>query len=1270
MDQVYRSLRKFGTIILAMFMFVSIFDAQLIDAEGSSSSAKITHTCDEQNVQVYESNGELMIPWNSTIETATSDLVKYTSYEATMQEHVWSTPEGLKLLVQEENSGETKTLIEGTDFQLLYKMADNLYEADKEKVETFQGFKLLFQDKEKSFFKLTIHYNTFGKLSDLTEADENRNFITEDIWKVENDDFVSQEATYSYSNPNYKPVEQTQEAERGTKEFNWEDDEVTIKATVANGVLPDDAVLTAEKVDSNSNQFEEIVKQIEDAEQRNTYYYNVYFTANNKKVEIGEENVSVEITLKNQNMNILPVENGKVLTSMRSNMVLSANSTVSLNGFPNGYVIWTSDYETGIDHTSKYSFEDFGGQYNLFYIIGNYNVFTFDYYYGTHVVGPMIVGGEAAKQQSGSDNAAIDSEALLNIGGSTVPPYIEYAHKVPSYFKGKANINKTVITSSNVPLFLGNVNGVNQTRYTLQGPENSTYYNYYFDEGSKTYVNFDEAKAKIKGQMNTLAQFQGVDTNGRFVEISKITASALDEFEKEDSYVSADKSYSLCKSGEAKFKTVLKLKLGYNYVFEEGVFEKIDAIIYDYESLNEATQTTTFLNVKDSYDTLKMPYIFKSQCDELGDTSAIADLGAYQFASSEVEKGINIAYFMPNVKNIQIGFKRDIEGSTNDSNKDGLNKLVGHLIAPDANVDIRSGDYNGSIIANKVSSTAEGHMWPFKTDLSFEFNKTVDGKLPSSGEHFTFELSPKVVPTGATINVSKMTAQSDAKGNINFEMNLYTKEGTYIYEIKETNLDTSKYIDNDQVFYVKVKVVRNSSDVGYGQLTAKVVGYYTTFDNGDVVESSKINDTSPDTDQLTFKNQTKTKVEIEKKWLDSDGSILEIQYRKPVDIQLIRKETYIEGYQVRINVYYKDQLLGSEETKAIKEHGSMSITTKHSGSDWHYLNDVIVTGKAEVKNDTTKHTKCVQVSSKFNGSDIEIKNITSNIVVNIYYDCGDPSGAKLNLNDQISLGYSSENFNEEQKYGTSNVGKPVTLSDENKWSHVFDDLLTKEFKDGKSSVYTYSIKELGNLDDFNVSYDNNNGITEGKITVTNAMKPYELVIQKASVNGSTENMSGAEFVLKNNEGSYFEFEKADGTYQYKNSSVTETEKTTLVTDSDGLIKLTGLPYGEYQLIETKAPQGFIKEELPIEISVGRFGKDCYYRIGNETSINLSIDKTDTSKIVYGLTVENIPDIHMPEAGGNPSDMYQKLGFLIACCGLILFSFYECKRHKDIKKDKI
>lgn len=1272
MDQVYRSFRKFATILLAMFMFVSIFDAQLIGAEGSSSSAKISHICDEQNILEAKANEELLIPWTSTIETATSDLVNYTEYVGTMETNLWSTPNQLKLIVQEENSGTTRTLVEGTDFKILYQRADGFYEEDKTKVTTFQNFKLQFLDESKTFFKLTVHYNTYGKLSDITDQEEQREFISEGVWKIEHNNKINQSASYIYKNPGYKAVEVEEKDEttanevtNETKSFHWEDDEVIIKATVDEGILPDNAVLTAELVKSDTKQHNDIVKQIEDVEKNQIYFYKVYFTVDDKKIEVDESQIKTEISLKNMESKVSPVKNEKVLLSQQRSITQN-ESTVSFDGFPQGYVIWKAYNQDGADHKSNYKYTDFGEQYNLFYILGNYNVFTFDYYYGTHVVGPMIVGGEAAKQQSGADGPVSDG-SLLNVGGTTVPPYMIYQHKAPSYFKGKANINHTVNTQSNVPLFLGNVNGVNEGVYTLVDENGTKYYNYYFDQGLNTYVDFNEAKDKISSQISDLANFQGTDTNGRYVEKVEVTKQALNNFKGSGSYIEKDDSgkqiYEFCKSMENGFGTVLKLKLGYNYVFEEGVLEKIDSIIYDYDSLNEATQTTTFINIPDSSDKITMPYIFKSKSDSLGTLPAISDVDSYQFTNSEVEKGINVAYFMPNAKNIQIGFKKDGAAT-------GLNKLVGHLVAPNANVDIRSGDYNGSIIANKVSSTAEGHMWPFRTDLSFGFNKTVDGKAPEQGEIFTFSLTPKVVPQGATVNVSQMTTQSDETGNINFDMNLYTKEGTYIYEVKEINLG-DEYVQNNQKIYVKVQVDKNESNVGYGQLTAHVVGYYSGFANNDVVESTKI-DTSTNTDGLTFKNKRKTSIEVEKQWFDSDGSTsLEEKYRSPIDVQLIQHITAEKGYKVRFNIYYKGELISMEETNVVKEQGKVTAHTEHISTDWHYLSNITVTGEAQSSYNSDNYKESALVKGKHNGADIEISNIKSNITVDVNYDCINPSGSVLNK-ETIKLKYSSDDYGTEKTTETKVYGKSIKLEPD-KWTYTFTDLPIKKYENGINYTYTYSVKEISKLENFITSYENNdsvNGIVSGKITIKNILKPYELVIQKASINGSTNNMVGAEFVISNKEGSeIYKFDLVNGKYKFTGKSSNDNdEKTKLITNNKGQIHIEDLPYGEYMLKETKAPSGFIKEEAPIYFEIFRDGKGSV-KIDDKI-IDLNVDKaTDPNKIQYGFVVENTPNIKVPETGGIFDDRYQKFGFLIACGGLAMFVIYECKRSKNMKKSK-
>ena len=60
-------------------------------------------------------------------------------------------------------------------------------------------------------------------------------------------------------------------------------------------------------------------------------------------------------------------------------------------------------------------------------------------------------------------------------------------------------------------------------------------------------------------------------------------------------------------------------------------------------------------------------------------------------------------------------------------------------------------------------------------------------------------------------------------------------------------------------------------------------------------------------------------------------------------------------------------------------------------------------------------------------------------------------------------------------------GEPVVLSAENNWSHTWENLPKK---DDKNNPYTYTVVETP-VDGFETSYENNEGITDGMITVIN-----------------------------------------------------------------------------------------------------------------------------------------------------------------------------------------
>lgn len=83
-----------------------------------------------------------------------------------------------------------------------------------------------------------------------------------------------------------------------------------------------------------------------------------------------------------------------------------------------------------------------GGEYNIGYILGNFNVFVSGDYTGTHVVGPVVAGGTSN----------------VSFGGISGTSGALYPHSVSSYFKGEMNNTSGFKTDNNIPIYVGSAN--------------------------------------------------------------------------------------------------------------------------------------------------------------------------------------------------------------------------------------------------------------------------------------------------------------------------------------------------------------------------------------------------------------------------------------------------------------------------------------------------------------------------------------------------------------------------------------------------------------------------------------------------------------------------------------------------------------------------------------------------------------------------------------------------------------------------------------------
>lgn len=830
------------------------------------------------------------------------------------------------------------------------------------------------------------------------------------------------------------------------------------------------------------------------------------------------------------------------------------NPDLSLGVYPKRYKVWRN--EDNRDHSNegygnRYTFGDFGESYDIFNILSKYNAFTFDYYKGKHIVGPVAAGGDVQVSLGGTTPIVVDGTLTT----------VKYPHIVPCYIGGVAPNNNTITTDSNMPVFInGNIDS-NKKDWTLKEFDDSLYKNYYYTNDNYKYIDMEEAKTKIIAQMQEFKDFQGIDVTGNYMKKIIITNNDIEEMKKlSPGEIIEKEGYTLEHNGEAGLNYGIRLKLGYN--FEISSVKDVDYIVYDYDSLDEVADKTTFINILDYGElnegkaTVTMPAIFKSiPNDNLGDTPGIIPNGkikaAYQFGSIEVAEAFNIVGFFPNAINIEV--------------KGGMNKYVGHMVAPKAHVNIYSGDFNGTMIVNSIYSSAEGHMWPFKINPSFVFRKTVNGSRPNENEVFKFKLENISKPKNAG-DIEVQEVKNDINGLVRFDISKLTVQGEYIFKISEEY--NTQYVKNDNVYYAKVLVQPSSSTVGGARMSAKLEGIY--YDE----KCTKKHDMN--SNDVLYDNIRELKVQ--KKWIDSDGNELDKQYWDPVSVEIHRKTT-------------KDEKFQPDES-------------------------IIV-------------------------DNVDINDLKNNTLV-----------------------------------------ETITLNEDNKWEEVlkgekyFSSKIIEENGEKVKYDFTYYAKEVNVSSDFTVSYENNDGVILGCITVKNQLDSADLTIQKKSSTGNNNHLSGAEFKLfkSNDLNTPLKFNVNNGYYVFEpkgDKEILLTDGSETDKDSVGLVKIKDLPFGDYVLQETKQPDGFVIDNEFVFIHVNKDGS--YYqlmgceKVPNDSIKKVNITNTSTdSSVKLEFEVENTPNIQVPETGGITNDIYKKVGSLITCFGAVMLVLYNMKFKKGIR----
>ncbi len=163
---------------------------------------------------------------------------------------------------------------------------------------------------------------------------------------------------------------------------------------------------------------------------------------------------------------------------------------------------------------------------------------------------------------------------------------------------------------------------------------------------------------------------------------------------------------------------------------------------------------------------------------------------------------------------------------------------------------------------------------------------------------------------------------------------------------------------------------------------------------------------------------------------------------------------------------------------------------------------------------------------------------------------------------------------------------------------------------------------------------------------------YELDGTKVDGSDSTVTLQGAQFVLQNAEGKYYQLNSSTNEISWVND---KSDATIITSGEDGTFSIVGLDVGTYTLTETKAPDGYnlLKNSIKIVVSA-TYSEDKT----TVESLTITVDdgtatNGDTTTGVVEITVENNAGSTLPGTGGMGTTIFYVVGCIMMAGAAVL-----------------